>query len=116
MTKAGATADKSIAQITNAWQKSQASTDPVYAATLKRNQEVEKAYQTAAKAVEYLGVSHAAAAKQVADVANKYDAIITKAKAGADAQTVFGKAMSPVNAQLVALSAGAGPVGTFLSA
>lgn len=125
MTKAGDTAAKSVATMTSGpqsmagiargWEKTQASVDPVFAAQVRRQKEVEKAFQSANAAVAAGLATHDQAATAVGKVATHYDGLTAKATSAAFAQTTLGKALAPVNAQLVALSAGAGPVGTFLA-
>lgn len=106
---------KSAKGISAAWEKSLSSTDPIFAAQVRRQKEVEKAFQTANLAVANGFATHDQAATQVGKVAAKYDDLIVKAQNAASANTLLGKAMSGVSGQLVAMSAGAGPVGVALA-
>lgn len=106
---------QSISGIAKAWEKTQSSVDPVFAAQVRRQKEVEKAFQSANAAVAAGLATHDQAAATVGAVAAKYDALTAGATKAAFSQTTLGKAMGGVSGQLVALSAGAGPVGVFLS-
>lgn len=107
---------RSIASISKGFEKLQSAGDPIFAAQVRRQKEVEKAFQSAGLAVANGIATQEQAATAVKALADRYDAQVAAAQKAAFAQTTLGKAVTGVSGQLIALSAGAGPVGTFLSA
>lgn len=98
------------------WNQSLASTDPIYKAMLAQQQALTRQQGIGDNAVRLGIATQAQAGAQLDAVRAKYQQNVDAAGNAATAQTLFGKATSGVSAQLVAMAAGAGPVGVFLSA
>jgi hypothetical protein len=98
------------------WTASLAATDPVIKAQIAQQQAMAKQEAINTQAVKLGIVSQDAAASQLDKVKQKYQEHVDAATKATTAQTLLSKATSGVSGQLIALSAGAGPVGTFLSA
>lgn len=114
-TKEADAAAAPMKRIARAYEEVQAKTDPVFRALLTQQREVEKATLAAADAVKYYGVSQDAANKQIQKTTDYYSNLTNKAREVASAQTFVGKALNGVSGQLVAMAAGAGPVGVALA-
>lgn len=111
----GDEAATSMKRIGKTYEDVQAKTDPVFKALLTQQREVEKATKAAADAVKYYGVSQDQANAQIRKTSEYYGALAQKAREGAVAQSMLGKAMTGVQGQLISISAGGGPVSTFLA-
>lgn len=97
------------------WTASLAATDPVIKAQIAMERELAKQRAAGSDAVRLGIATQDAAAAQLDRVRQKHEALIQTLKTGEFAQTAFGRATSGVSGQLIGLSAGAGPVGVFLS-
>ena len=105
------------------WTVALGATDPVIKAQIAMQDALAKQQLIGNRAVELGIATQAAAAAQLDNVRLKHEAGIQVLRkqtgqltAGERAMAAFGKATSGVQGQLIALSAGAGPAGVFLSA
>jgi hypothetical protein len=115
MTKAGDKTTQSMRSMAKSIEDIQARSDPIFKAQVAQQRAVEQATTRAANAVKYFGVSQSDANAIVARTNAFYGDQVTKLRAAAESNTVFGKALSGVSGQLVALSFSAGPIGVFLA-
>lgn len=100
-----------------------ASNNPVFAAQLKMQAEMERQNTALTQSVKLGQISQTAANAELAKTVSRHEANIQAIKehtgqltSGERAMVAFRNATSGVQGQLIALSAGAGPVGVFLSA
>jgi hypothetical protein len=105
------------------WAASLGKTDPVIRAQIKMQDELAKQQVVGNRAVELGIATQAAAEMQLAKVRAEHEKGITKLReqngqltASERAYSGLSKVLGGVSGQLIAMSAGAGPVGVFLSA
>lgn len=105
----------SMKRIGKTYEDVQAKTDPVFKALLTQQREVEKATKSAADAVKYYGVSQDQANATIKRTSDHYGQLATRAREGAVAQSMLGKATTGLQAQMTTLASGGGGVAVFLS-
>jgi hypothetical protein len=106
---------KQLATAQMAWTESLAATDPVLKAQIAMQRDLAAVQKIGAEAVRLGIATQQQATAQLDKVRRGHEALIETVKRGSFSQTTFGQAVTGVQGQLVALSAGAGPVGVFLS-
>jgi hypothetical protein len=113
----------SFEQAQRRWVNALGTTDPLIKAQIKMQQDLARQQAINTQAVQLGIATQEAAAAQLDKVRQKHEANIQAIKASTGQLTLseramgaFGQATSGVSGQLIALSAGAGPVGTFLAA
>jgi hypothetical protein len=98
------------------WTQSLGATDPIIRAQIAMEKDLARQRAVNADAVKLGIATQEAANAQLDRVRQKHEANIVALNGGTAAQKAFAAATSGVSGQLIALSAGAGPVGVFLSA
>jgi len=99
-----------------AFANSVARIDPMARLQMARENDLARQRTINANSLKLGQITEEAGAAVLAKVGQKHDDLAAAANRSAFAQTAVGKAMSGVSGQLIALSAGAGPVGVFLAA
>lgn len=112
---AGTTTATSFERAQQRWTQSLGTTDPVIKAQIAQQQALARQQAVNDQAVKLGIATQAAANAQLDRVRQKYQEHIDSAQRAQLASTRFGQALTGVTGQLVALSAGLGPVGVALA-
>jgi hypothetical protein len=113
--KAGETADRTMNQSINGWKRVQAANDPIFAAQVKAQAEIDKAFFAGTRAVALGITTQEKFGAEMLKTAARMDATVVAAQKATNAHTVLGKATSGLQGQMALLAGGAGPISTFLA-
>jgi hypothetical protein len=113
---AGTTTATSFERAQQRWTQSLGATDPVIRAQIAMERDLAKQRAINTDVVRLGIATQEAANSQLDKVRQKHLDLAKAAEQAAFNQTAVGKTLGGVSGQLIALSAGAGPVGVFLSA